>query len=72
VHQDLPVEAVVIAAPCAGALFRDGVYEQININIIKAVQAEQRESGRKIRVWVMMSQAVMEHPARRGVYLRRL
>lgn len=70
--QEPPVDAVIITAPMGDMRGRRSGFEDINHNIIQAIQAEQKEGGRKIRVWMMAGQAILEHPLKKGTYLNKL
>jgi len=70
--QDPPVDAVIITAPMGDMRGRRSGYEQINRTVVQAIQAEQEETGRRIRVWIMAGQAIQEHPLKKGTYLNKL
>lgn len=67
-----PIDAVIVTAPMGDMGGRRSGYEEINQKIIEVVQAEQRDSGRKIKVWLMAGSAILEHPEIPGQYLNKL
>lgn len=65
-----PITAVVLAAPF-GSMRQRGTtgYEEIAKNTVGAVQEQQKQTGRKIKLWIMAGSAVLSHPDNRDRYL---